>query len=93
MRIIEGDTDEGVLDILHLNDMNMRGSQIWVGYKDYCGEELSRFLECVRAHDPAMVAKVNEQCERSGEIAIAGDGAYIPTRDPGPFPKAPIVDF
>ena len=42
-----------------LEDMNMRGSQIWVGYKDHCGENLEKFMQCLKDNDPKMIATVN----------------------------------
>lgn len=50
----------GFIDVLHLDDMNMRGSQIWVGYKDHCKQDIEAFRKCIRERDPAMVATVNE---------------------------------
>ena len=49
----------GLMDILHLDDMNMRGPQIWIGYKDHCKSDLEAFRKAIRDRDPAMVATVN----------------------------------
>jgi len=40
----------GFLNLLKLDDMNIRGTQIWYGYKDYCKEELELFVKCL--NDP-----------------------------------------
>jgi DNA-binding transcriptional LysR family regulator len=52
---------EGFGLLLDLDDMNMRGSQIWVAWKDHCHEDLEKFKTAVRARDPAMVSTVNSQ--------------------------------
>lgn len=64
-KLIEHDErgpEYGYLDVLRLDDYNMRGPQIWVGYKYHCDHDLKRFVQCIRSHDPAMIAKVNEMC-------------------------------
>lgn len=50
--------------LLDLDDMNIRGSAIWVGYKDHCKEDLDRFIECVRTRDLGMVETINTAIER-----------------------------
>ena len=39
--------------------MNLRGSQIWVAYKDYCGESIELFMDCVKSRDAQMIEAVN----------------------------------
>lgn len=51
----------GLLTILSLDDMNMRGPQIWVGYKDHCGEDIEAFAAAVNSRDPEMIATVNAE--------------------------------
>lgn len=46
--------------LLDLDDMNIRGSQIWIAFKDYCGENLDSFIELVKKRDPNMVDMVNQ---------------------------------
>jgi hypothetical protein len=48
--------------ILDLDDMNIRGPQIWVGYKDHCGKSIERFKTLVRKRDKAMVDTINREC-------------------------------
>ncbi|GAH39533.1 unnamed protein product, partial [marine sediment metagenome] len=33
--------------VLFLDDMNIRGTQIWLGYKDCCGCDLDKFIGCI----------------------------------------------
>ena len=66
----------GFLYILSLDDMNMWGSQIWVGYKDYCGEDIKKFIEAVKNRDPEMVKVVNEQCGDYGHMAVTSGASF-----------------
>jgi len=60
--LLKPEWEDGMMKLLHLDDMNIRGSQIWVGYKDYCGEDINAFREAIAARDPLMIAKINEEC-------------------------------
>lgn len=62
MDILKADPKEGVFDILSLDDMNIRGPQIWVGFKDYCDEDLEKFRKAIKARDPNMVRTINREC-------------------------------
>ena len=42
---------DGIFDILSLDDMNMRGSQIWVAYKDHCGQDIEKFIACIKERE------------------------------------------
>lgn len=46
--------------ILFLDDMNIRGTQIWIGYKDYCDCDIDKFVGCIKEKDQAMIDKINE---------------------------------
>lgn len=52
---------QDLLLLLTMDDMNIRGPQVWVGYKDHCGQDLERFMECIRNRDMDMVSTINEQ--------------------------------
>ncbi len=58
MKLNEHDT--GFLDILGLDDMNIRGSQIWVAYKDHCDENISGLIQCINNRDADMIQTVNK---------------------------------
>ena len=60
---------ENMTVILGFDDMNMRGSQIWVAYKDFAGEDFEKLAEAVKRRDPELVAVVNRECANTGEIA------------------------
>lgn len=65
-------TDATVLDLLHLDDMNMRGSQIWVAFKDHCKQDLDVFLKAIRARDREMVITVNLECPEYKAVTHGG---------------------
>lgn len=58
---------DGLFHMLHLDDMNIRGSQIWIGYKYYCEQDLGRFTKCILDRDAGMVAKINEMNQEQGD--------------------------
>ncbi len=60
--------ERGVLDILRLDDMNIRGTQIWVGFKDHCESDMQIFVGCVRNRDQEMIDKINEECLQPGHF-------------------------
>jgi len=64
--MMKGGTN-GFFAILGLDDMNIRGSQIWVGYKDHCGMDMDRFIQAIKNRDAAMVDKINEVCALTAE--------------------------
>lgn len=47
--------------ILGLDDMNIRGWQIWVGYKDFCKSDMNKFIECIKNRDSDMVNTINRE--------------------------------
>lgn len=51
----------GMMDLLHMDDMGLKGSAIWVGYKYYCGEDIAKFVEAVRSRDLEMINKIRAE--------------------------------
>jgi hypothetical protein len=51
-----------------LDDMNIYGSRIWLGYKDYCGEDIGNFIDCVVAQEEDMVELINERKHGGKEV-------------------------
>ena len=49
----------GLSHILLLDDMNIRGTQIFVGYKYHCKGNLQTFVKCIKNRDPEMVETIN----------------------------------
>lgn len=54
--------EKGMLRILSLDDMNIRGSQIWVGYKDHCGSDIEVFAQAILDRSQDMVDTINREC-------------------------------
>lgn len=61
---------------LDLEDMNIRGSQIWVAYKDHCGENMEEFIKCINRRSPEMVATVNKEFYEHNEIAVTHGASF-----------------
>ncbi len=66
----------GWFRVMDLDSMNIRGSQIWLGYKDYCGENLDLFWDCVKKHDEKMIEAINILSAKMGDRdkAVKNDG-------------------
>ena len=73
--IIDNDTISGFMTILGLDDMNIRGSQIWIGYKDHCEENLDKFITAIRTRDADMVTTINNEPGNT-EIAVTSGASY-----------------
>ena len=61
--------------LLDLDDMNIRGSQIWLAYKDHCKEDLPTLVKAIRDRDPQMVKTIND-LSSGEEVAVTAGGSY-----------------
>jgi hypothetical protein len=61
MQMFNNNPDDGILAILHLDDMNIRGTQIWIGYKDHCGQDIDKFKEAIFNRDSDMIRTINQE--------------------------------
>lgn len=59
--------------LVHLNDMNMRGPQIWTAYYYFAEGIYEKFESCVLGRDTEMVNYVNKACP--GPRAVREGGA------------------
>lgn len=67
----------GLTAILLLDDMNIRGTQIWVGFKDYCREDTLKFMNCIFSKDAEMVKKINDEGRKGNHpYKAVKEGAY-----------------
>jgi len=68
----------GLMCLLNLDDMNIRGCQIWVGFKDYCKEDLDTFIKAAQERDPKMVTMINANClyDDYVEKAVTSGASY-----------------
>lgn len=63
--------------MLDLDDMNIRGTQIWVAYKDFAGENLDAFQAATRSRSATMVTVVNRECLKcSGYVAVTSGASF-----------------
>jgi hypothetical protein len=67
---------EGFMGVLQLDDMNMRGPQIWVAYSDYCGKDDEKFYRACMDRDAAMVDMVNDHGGAGGERAVVSGASF-----------------
>jgi len=65
---------ESIFNILSMDDMNIRGAQIWLGYSDHCGKGIDKFLKCVGNRDAKMVATINANYKE--HTAVVGGGSW-----------------
>jgi len=70
--------NNGYSAILTLDDMNIRGTQIWIGYKDYCNSDIIEFFKCVSRRDQSMVDRINEEgrCGNHIHKAVKSGGQF-----------------
>lgn len=50
--------DDGLIRILDVDDMGMRGPSIWLGYKDHCKQDIDAFAVALRDRSPEMVRTI-----------------------------------
>lgn len=53
-KMVEDNPDRALLAMMHLDTLRFRGSEIWVGYKDICNEDISEFAHKVCLCDDEM---------------------------------------
>ncbi len=59
-----------VYTFIDLDDMNMRGDQIWIAFHEYCKNNILKFLDCVQKRDEKMVNYVNNSISKSLESGM-----------------------
>ncbi len=47
MKLLENEEDAGLFRILALDDMNIRGTQIWCAFKYHCNQDIKQLVECL----------------------------------------------
>ena len=70
--IIKVGGDTGFMEILNLDDMNIRGGQIWFGYNDFAGGDLDIFRAAIMERSQAMVDRINESNNREERDVTSG---------------------
>ena len=62
--------------IIDLDDMNMRGRQIWHAWHDDCGQDMNAFVQQVADGDPVLVDAVNALTPGEPEKAVRHSGSF-----------------
>lgn len=50
--------------LVTLDDMNIRGPQVWLGYKDHSGERLEVFIKNIKGRNTRMIGTINREYEK-----------------------------
>jgi len=66
MLLLREEKDIGIFKIFILDDMNIRGTQIWIAYKDACNQDLKVLDECLR--DPKKRLDMIETINKVGKM-------------------------
>lgn len=45
----------GLLALMNLDDFGIRGSQIWVGYKEFCNQDADLFIVRINKRDMTLI--------------------------------------
>ena len=67
MALMQEDALTSSMLLLGLDDMNIRGSQIWIAYKDLYREDAKKFAEAIKNRDIEMIDFINEEYAALGE--------------------------
>jgi len=57
-QLLHRDLGEGMILLCHMDDMGMRGSAIWVGWKDYAQFDMEKFVTAIREKSVDMIAVI-----------------------------------
>ncbi len=78
--------EAGFMLLLGLDDMNIRGSQVWEAYKYLYNEDGKKFAEAVRKRDKKMVDFINEELASvGGEKAVTGGASFDRNETPDKY--------
>lgn len=84
-KLVESD-EAGFMLLLDLDDMNIRGSQVWEAYKYLYNEDAKKFAEAVKNRDEKMVNFINEEMASvGGEKAVTGGASFDRSKDPNKY--------
>ena len=84
-KIMESD-EVGFMLLLGLDDMNIRGSQVWEAYKYLYNEDAKKFAKAVKNRDKNMVDFINqEMASVGGEKAVTGGASFDRNKNPNKY--------
>lgn len=76
----------GFMLLLGLDDMNIRGSQIWQAYKYLYNEDGKKFAKAIGRRDKNMVDFINQEMASAGEEkAVISGAAFDRNKDPNKY--------
>lgn len=83
--LLKADKTGGML-LLGLDDMNIRGSQVWEAYKYLYHENAERFADAVSKRDAKMVDFINQEMASVGEEkAVTGGASFDRNKMPDKY--------
>ena len=59
--------ENGLIAILFLDDMKIRGYKIWLGYKDVCKRNIDKFYECIMERSQPMIDYINKWSDQNDD--------------------------
>ena len=70
--------EAGMIFVLHLDDMNIRGSQVWIAFKDYAKEDMPTFVQAIKERSAGMIEVVNAEGLRGNHThrAVSGGAPF-----------------
>lgn len=78
--------ENGFMLLLGLDDMNIRGSQIWEAYKYLYHEDGKKFAQAVKSRGSEMVNFINEELATvGGEKAVTGGASFDRNKEPDKY--------
>lgn len=78
--------EAGFMLLLGLDDMNIRGSQVWEAYKYLYNEDGKKFAKAVRDRDKNMIDFINEEMASiGGEKAVTGGASFDRNKNPNKY--------
>lgn len=60
-RLLESDEVSGFVTLLALDDMNIRGTQLWLAYNDFCQGDLGKLHDVAEQRDYELVKFLNTE--------------------------------
>lgn len=66
----------GLFVLLSLDDMNIRGEQIWIAYKDFAKEDISLLIESANSRNHTLVTVVNANSTHPSGPAVKSGASY-----------------
>jgi hypothetical protein len=58
-KMTSADPDNAILSVFKLDDMNIRGAQIWAGYKDFAKKDIAVFMDAASNYSKDLVDFLN----------------------------------